>query len=39
MKGALKTLYGTGLFLFPLKTLENMWLSGVFLGHRRTLVA
>ena len=31
--------HATGLFLFPLKTLENLWFSDVFRGYRKRTVA
>ena len=31
--------YATGLFLYPLKTSKNLWLSDVFRGYRKRPVA
>ena len=31
--------YATGLFLYPLKTSKNLWLSDVFWGYRKRPVA
>ena len=33
------TFHATGLFLYPLKTSENLWFSDVFEGYRKRLVA
>ena len=37
--GSLKRFRATGLFLYPLKTSENIWFSDVFRGYRKRLVA
>ena len=37
--GPINPFHATGLFLYPLKTLENLWFPDVFRGYRRSPVA
>ena len=39
VQGIIYPFHATGLFLYPLKTSENLWLSDVFRGYRKRPVA
>ena len=38
-EGLINLFHATCLFLYPLKTSENLWFSDVFKGYRKIIVA